>query len=344
MANAKSKPAPSGGAGRKSNARPKPNATLKHNTTKRGAQPKITVKDFAVDYMAYCELYNAPKTLDGKRRYIRRLVAFFGATPLADVTRLDVERYVADRKPNAGVVTINRELRTFKHFFNYAGEHGHVEKNPVKGFRFFAEARKPLNVPGAAEVRTLLAWCRAVDPRTGKPNDMLIHDLVTLAANTGLRRGDVLKIRGEDVDFDRRLLKVAVSKTGKALYIPLNDAALAVLARLNRPGYLFHKRTPTNTLRNEHGRFAKGYCGNPNGNGAPPLNNFRKRFNNAKRAAGVEFRYHDLRHAFAYAVLDAGANIRTLQVLLDHSRLTTTERYLKVSDPQKQAAVATLKW
>ena len=273
----------------------------------------IEFKDFAYQYLTYCEIYNAPRTIIGKKMYIRQFIEFFGERDLAEITRADVEEYVLTRKRTAGNPTINREITTLKHLFNYAIELDHIEKNPVKGIRLLPEPRRAVNPPSVKEVEKWLTWCLQ--------HDLLLYDLSAIAVNTGLRKGDILKIRGEDVDVERKVLAVSIAKRrGEVIqYIPLNEMAFRVLSRRKVPGYIFI-------------------------NGSNHLQSFRRRFRTAKKGTGLTFRFHDFRHFFAVQVLDAGANIRTVQDLLGHAKITTTERYLAVLDDRPRQAVDSLKW
>jgi len=272
----------------------------------------VAFKDIAADYFDHCRVYNAAMTLYNKGIYVRRFVSFFGDRDLAGIARADVERYVRSRKADdAGNPTINHELATLKHLFNYAILSGYTECNPVKGIKLLPEARRPLALPTTAEVERWLVWCLQ--------NDLLLYDLSAIAVNTGLRKGDILKIRGENVDLERRVLAVAVSKTRGVQYIPLNDVALRVLARRKVPGYIFI-------------------------NGSNHLKSFKRRFRRAKTATGLPCRFHDFRHFFATEIHDRGASVRTVQTLLGHADIKTTEIYLEATDAGRRRAVELLRW
>ena len=272
----------------------------------------IKFREFAMAYLDYSGIYNADKTMDGKARYVRRFVEAFGDHDLGEIKRADIERYIRTRKESgAGVPTLNREIATLKNLFNYGIVSEYIECNPVKGIKLLPEVRKPLALPTVTEVEAWLIWCLQ--------NDLLLYDLSVIAVNTGLRRGDILKICGEDIDLERHILAVAVSKTRTAQYLPLNDVAYRVLSRRKVPGFIFI-------------------------NGSTHIKSFRRRFRRAKSATGLLCRFHDFRHFFATEIHARGASIRTVQKLLGHARVETTERYTEVVDAGRRQAVELLQW
>ena len=282
-----------------------------------GTVEGITFRRFIGYYLRYCRTYNSAMTVMNKKTYLRRYLKYFAGRKLGDIKRIDIEGYTQARRPTAGNAVINRELSTLKHIFNYALALGMVEANPVKGVRFLRERRKPLNLPAVEDIMVLLRWCLAPNPRTSAANDPLLYDLVVIAAMTGLRRGDVLKIRGEDIDLNRCQLNVGVSKTGEEQYLPLNDTALRVLARRKQPGYIF-----------------------PSGD--THVQDFRRHFAAAKKAIGFTFRFRDLRPYVLTKMLTDGADVRTVQDVAGHRHLGTTERYLIIAKPRCRAAVQLL--
>ena len=147
-------------------------------------------------------------------------------------------------------------------------------------------------------------------------------ELYRVAAYTGLRLGELLALRWEDVDLDaqRVIVHRAVSagvegptKSWQARFVPLADSAAGALERLaaraayaSRDDYVFCSRL---------GRRLDGSA-------------LRRRYNAARKAAGLRpLRFHALRHAAgSLAAREAGAHF--VQAFLGHSRLSTTERYL----------------
>lgn len=153
------------------------------------------------------------------------------------------------------------------------------------------------------ELYAWFTWCRE--------HDTLLYDLSVIAFNTGLRQADILKIQGEDIDLGRELLTVL--RRDKVIYIPLNDMALAVLGRRKRTGFIF-----------------------------PGLKDFKKRFARGVRETGVKLTFRDFRRNSAAALLNAGADLHTVQKILGHAKITTTERYIAFVDKRKRAALQRL--
>jgi len=146
---------------------------------------------------------------------------------------------------------------------------------------------------------------------------------VLVSLNTGLRRGELLKLRWENISFEQRMLTVVgnTSKTGKTRHIPLNDEALNTLKKWkDQPGlksaYVFGDST------------------------GEPLQGMKTSWQNLLVRARVnDFRWHDLRHTFASKLVMAGVDLNTVRELLGHSDYKMTLRYAHLAPRHKQDAV-----
>jgi integrase len=270
------------------------------------------LSDVIASYLTYCATRNKPRTISLKRTYLRRFVDFIGNAPLRDIKCYHVEDFMSHRALKGNAPANNRTLTVLKHFFNFAARRDLVERNPCRGIKGFPEKRKPIKILGEDELQTYFDYCRANDP--------LLYDLSAVAFGTGLRRGDILKIRGGDVDGGRRTLTVQVSKRNGelTLHLPLNGWVFAVLSRRKDEygdGYLFSGRNGSHVV------------------------DFKRRFARAKRATGVEFRFGEFRHNCATALLRAGVNVYVVKELLGHTSVNTTARYLKLLGDDLRAAV-----
>jgi integrase len=138
-----------------------------------------------------------------------------------------------------------------------------------------------------------------------------IKPIVTIALNTGLRLGEIMKLKWSDVDLSKQLLKVENTKSGKVRYVPINASVVTY-------------------LRDGQGKLFK-------------INNPKQGFRAACRRSRVQaLRFHDLRHTFATRSLQGGADIETVRQILGHSSLSVTQKYVHSGLDQMRQAVESL--
>ena len=143
---------------------------------------------------------------------------------------------------------------------------------------------------------------------------------VLLSMNTGLRRGETLKLRWASVDFGRRLLTVEGrnAKNRQTRHVPLNEEALSALRRWGE-----QSRTGTRIFDVDTG--------------------FRTAWQKLLRRARItDFRWHDLRHHFASRLVQHGVPLNTVRDLLGHSSVGMSLRYAHLAPDQRREAVAKL--
>lgn len=148
--------------------------------------------------------------------------------------------------------------------------------------------------------------------------------VVLLAMNTGLRRGELLGLRWEQVDLTRRMVTVTASaaKSGKTRHVPLNDEAADVLTR-------WHKQH-----RKANGLVFPG-------RGGAEMTNISTSWQRLVDDADLcGFRFHDLRHDFASKLVMHGVDLNTVRELLGHADLKMTLRYSHLAPDRLAAAVA----
>ena len=233
----------------------------------------------------------------------------------------DIHGYIAARK-QTGVSnsTVNRELAFLSACIAWCNrELGWNLPNPIPG-------RKLKEPEGRTRWLSLAEAEKLVDAASSNERAPYLADFLTLALNTGMRRGEMLGLEWRRVDLQRRVisLEAAHTKTGKSRSVPLNDNARAAL--INRA------------------RFRAETCpGSPwvfaNDKGAR-ISSFKRSFATACRVAGIEdFRIHDLRHTCAAWLVTAGVPLPEVRDLLGHSSVTMTERYAHLDQVNIRAAV-----
>ena len=251
----------------------------------------------------------AMKTRKAYTGHIRRFLAWMeredGADPGAPTER-DLRRHVASLLEGEGGVShgyANQCVSALK--FLYA----HVLERPVGALRLprpRVERKLPV-VLSREEVRRIL---RAVRNRKHRALLMLVYA-------SGLRVGEVVRLRPEDLDPERRLLHVRQAKGRKDRYVMLSGVAVRAVAEYVR----FYE--PTRWL------FP----------GARPRRHLHERsvqhlFARACERAGIEKHatVHTLRHSFATHLLEKGVNLRYIQELLGHESPKTTQIYTRVAE------------
>jgi integrase len=163
----------------------------------------------------------------------------------------------------------------------------------------------------------LLAACEAKASKSP-----VLLPIVTVAVNTGMRKGEILGLAWERVDFARGVLRLEQTKSGRRREIPMNQAVDEALARLAGPkaeGLVFR-----------------------NGDGSQ-WGSIRTAFEAACREAKNEdFRFHDLRHTFASHFMMSTGDLPALQKILGHATPAMTMRYAHLAEAHVRQAMNAL--
>ena len=196
----------------------------------------------------------------------------------------------------------------------FAVARGLRSDNPARGVKR-PGVRKMERFLSEDEIARLAVALDAEFDRTGNPYPAAAIKLLLL---TGGRRGEILELKWQHVDFERRCLRLPESKTGpKIMY--LNAPALEILAGLPRM-----ENNPYVILGKREGR---------------PLVGIDKLWFHVRAAAGLrDVRLHDLRHSFASMGVAGGLSLPIIGALLGHKHPATTGRYAHLSaDPLRAA-------
>ncbi len=146
---------------------------------------------------------------------------------------------------------------------------------------------------------------------------------ILVSLNTGLRRGELLALRWNDINFRLAVLSVQATsaKTGQTRHVPLNAEAIETLKQ-------WQVQNPDSAGMDKV--FA-------------PTTSFKTAWSGILKAAKIrKFRWHDLRHHFASRLVQADVNLNTVRELLGHGSLAMTVRYAHLGPDQKREAVALL--
>jgi integrase/recombinase XerD len=282
----------------------------------------LEVRDPDVEgFLALLAARRAPKTVEAYRRDLAQLGAYLGK-PVAKATLEELERYTAQmRADGLSGATIARRTAAARSFYRHQQLLGARDDNPAAAIKLPRRA-KPLPKtlsPGEAE--------RLIQAAAGtQPRSLRDQALVELLYGAGLRVSEAIGLDKAGVDLDDRLVRV-IGKGGKERVVPIGrhaaQALLSYLAR-GRP-YLDSRHRPELFLNARGGALTRA--------GAFLI--LRKL---AEKAGLDPHRVHPhlLRHSFATHLLEGGADLRSVQEMLGHADLSTTELYTHVTDKRRR--------
>jgi len=235
-----------------------------------------------------------------------------------DVTVLDLRGYVAAlHESGYANTTIARRLASMRSFFRFGQREGWAKVNPAKPLRNPRKGRSLPHFLSAEEIGRLLAA-----PPPGKPPGLRDRAILETIYSAGLRVSELVGLSDGDLDFRAGLVRVR-GKGRRERIAPIGSYATGALRRWLR-------------VRNLHNN-------EPDGPEAPVfVNKFGRRLTTRSvgrllekylKLTGLDNRTtpHSLRHSFATHLLDRGADIRSVQELLGHKSLVTTQIYTHVS-------------
>ncbi len=276
--------------------------------------------------LAYLADTQAIKRSAERDRYsAKQLYPMFTRRTLDSLTPGDIRQYIRQRtEEKIQPATINKELRLLSSALNYAArEWGWSVNNPVSG-RTLPEPEGRVRWINAAEAEKLIEAARA-EPKAAA----YLPDFIRLALHTGMRRGEMLNLEWERVDFSANLIHLAGinTKSGKRRSIPLNATARTAL--ISRAAFRASNcpASPWVFCTKTGARIAS----------------IRRSFATACRRAGIDdFNPHDMRHTCAAHLVNAGVALVEVRDLLGHSSIVMTERYAHLSPENIRTAVAVL--
>lgn len=284
----------------------KQEANLRRHRVVR-VDPKMTFEALAAKFIAN----GGPRPHHLDR--LKNLLPFFGETPAVRIDKALVRDYILKRQSEARKIkdsTINRDIAVLRRLLYWAVDESLLDFNPIARFRMLRERRTKKPVLTIAEEGLLLS---------AAPEHL--REIVIAALDTGMRRGEILNQRFEDVDFERRLLFATKSKTpeGECREIPLTERVYELLSSKRKlDGLIF-------TFRGGNIRSVK------------------TTWKNTLKKSGLRhIRFHDLRHTFNTRLMEAGVIQDVRRALMGHTSGDVHSRYTHVEYPAKRRAIQML--
>ena len=238
--------------------------------------------------------------VNDERRKLNFWIEALGDKPIIDITTININEALCTLPSQFKNATINRYVAAISVVFSYAYKVYGLHVNPVSKIPSLPENNERTRFLSEAERTSLFKACRA-----SKWDKLYL--IVLLAITTGARKGELTKLRWNDIDFDRRTAYVATTKNGQPKVLPLTDSVIRELQLFDSKdsSLIFASKVKENVA----------YC-------------FTKPWKKALEDADIkDFRFHDLRHSCASYLAQSGASLLEIADVLGHKQISVTKRY-----------------
>ena len=254
-------------------------------------------------------------TISSYMRDIRQYAEWLKQTEgpdVVDATQLNISDYLAHLEQDGrSGATVSRSLASLKNFYNYVVSSGFLEQTPVTEIKIDRGEKKLPQILTGREIELLLAQPTCVDPKGIRDKAML-----EVMYATGIRVTELIDLDIDDFNADLGTIKCSSAK--KTRSIPLYPAALKALST-----YISDIRRTMIADPNERALFVNV------GGVRMSRQGFWKILKHYQTTAHIEKEItpHTLRHSFAVHLLENGADLGSLQELMGHSDISSTQMY-----------------
>ena len=259
----------------------------------------------------------SPNTLSSYLRDVNQFRRWLEGEGLSEeqAVQADVEAYTkALSAKGKSVATVTRSLASLKSFYAFLQREGRVEANPAKGIAPAKVERKLPQILTSKEVELFLEQPDAADAKGCRDKAML-----ELLYATGIRVSELIGLDLEHLNLSAGFVRCP--GRGKERIIPLYQAAVRALG-----DYVLHVRPQMLERPNEQALFV-----NMNGE-RMSRQGFWKIIKHYQEKAGIckDITPHTLRHSFAAHLLENGADLRSIQEMLGHADISSTQIYTQL--------------
>ena len=272
------------------------------NAARRGPDPDSVTLDGAFQSFFEARAHLSVHTVDGYTRSWQFYLKAWRKRPLREITRQEVLAMHRRITEHHGGSTANNVFRYLRSVFNFiAAMYDDFPPNPVQiltqARAWHREIRRRTLIPA----HLLPAWWQAVEQEPEYSRDFLRIGLFT-----GMRRAEIARLRWENIDLERRLLHIPVTKNGDPFDLPLSDY-LTDLLRERRA------RVPGSELNVPRSEFVFPGIGEKK-----YLVEVKRFLDRVEAASGVKFTTHDLRRTFITIAESLDIPHYALKRLLNH--------------------------
>lgn len=277
-----------------------------------------TFKQYAEDaYIPHAKVHK--KSVNDDIAKLRlHMYAVFGDRKLSAVTKQEISTYHGKIKLSHTPAYANRHLALVKRMLSLAVDWGYLSSNAAQGIKLFKEENSRETFLSKDEAKRLIAAMEF-------DRNFIACAALKVMLLTGVRRQEALSAVWTNVNLEAGVWLLPSTKAGKPRYVQLSDAANQVFQQVRDSApdsaYVFPGRDP-----------------------AKPLCDPKKTLQRLLAVAEITkpFRIHDTRHSFASLLVENGTSLFTVQRLLGHAQISTTQRYAHLSAETLRDGVETI--
>ena len=239
---------------------------------------------------------------------------------LGNIEAADLREYLAHRveHDHLSSASLQRHLTSIRQFMKWAQQSNHLSHNPVDDFKL---KRKSRPLPGLVDIETVLQILDQPAPSDAVDQQLWLRDkaMLELLYSSGLRLAELQGLELRDLDFQRQLLRVT-GKGNKTRVVPFGQKAKDSIMAWLKVYQLWkgHFEPHDPLLCRKRGVLSPRQIEN------------RVKFQAIRAGVNVDLHPHLLRHCFASHMLSASRDLRSVQEMLGHSNLSTTQIYTHV--------------
>ena len=269
------------------------------------------------DYMNYIKIERglSNNTYDGYKRDLEDFFKFLNKE-YKNITKDDVIKYIEYLAKKDNPKTVNRHIVSIKNYFKYMEKIGNIKINPCEDITGLKTPKTMPHVLSEDDIDKLL------DIKLEDAFDYRNKGMLELMYSSGLRISELLNLEVNDIDFEMNIVR-CFGKGSKERIVPLSDAATYALHEYI---YTFRNTLTKNKVTNILFLNSRGDKLSRQG--------FFKLLKKLALEKGInkDLSPHTLRHSFATHLINHGADLRSVQTMLGHENIKTTQIYTHVSN------------
>lgn len=276
---------------------------------------ELTLRKFIEDfYLQWYETHN--KNIKSLLYYMGKPFKKILDKPILELNdKKFITRFLTDYQNtnNSSNATYNRMLSTLKGMFSRAHEFGYITTNNVRDVKLLKVSSSKIRYLDDSETKRFF-------DSLDELKSVSAQNIIKIAYYTGMRKGEVLSLSFDDIDYQTNqiTLKSSNTKSNKTRSIPIHKEIMPILERKNnQSGFIFiSEKTGTK------------------------YDNIDRSWKQLMKLSEIEnFRFHDLRHNFCSMLVMKGVPIYTVSQLAGHADVKTTQIYAHLSPDVKKSAI-----